>query len=168
MSELLIVGGLPVTALIVNLIALEVPPPGAGLDTVTEAVPAVVMSLASIAAVTRVVETNVVTRLVPFHSTTELLMKFVPLTVSVKAAPPATAVVGFKLVSVGTGLGAGLMVNFKIAVPVPVELVALNVTFVTAAVVGVPEIIPLLVSTESPAGSAVALKEVGLLLAVIW
>ena len=37
-------------------------------------------------------------------------MKFVPFTVSVKAAPPAAAVFGLKLVSVGAGLLL-LMVN---------------------------------------------------------
>jgi hypothetical protein len=47
-------------------------------------------------------------------------------------------------------------------------LVALIVTVVTAAVVGVPEITPVVVSTLKPAGNGVALKLVGLLVAVIW
>jgi hypothetical protein len=38
-------------AVIVKLWALEVPPPGAGLNTVTEAVPAAAISVAGIAAV---------------------------------------------------------------------------------------------------------------------
>ena len=51
--------------------------------------------------------------------------------------------------------------------PVPAALVALNVTLDVPAVVGVPEMTPVVVLTESPAGSPVALKLVGLLLAVI-
>jgi hypothetical protein len=43
--------------LIVSVRALEVPPPGAGVNTVTEAVPAVAISDAGIAAVNRVAET---------------------------------------------------------------------------------------------------------------
>ncbi len=44
-------------ALIVKVWALEVPPPGAGVNTVTEAVPAAAMSAAVIAAVSCVDET---------------------------------------------------------------------------------------------------------------
>ena len=51
--------------------------------------------------------------------------------------------------------------------PVPVALVADTVTLVDPAVVGVPEIIPVVVSKNSPAGSAVELKLVGLLVAVM-
>ena len=50
-------------------------------------------------------------RLDPFHWTTDPLMKLVPFTVSVKAAPPAVADVGLMLVVVGTGLLATLIVN---------------------------------------------------------
>ena len=66
-----------------------------------------------------------------------------------------------------TGAG-GLMVKVNVALPVPPELVALIVTVYVPAVVGVPEIMPVLVSTVKPAGSPVALKLVGLLVAVIW
>ena len=62
---------------------------------------------------------------------------------------------------------AGLIVKVSVALPVPPALVALMVTVYVPAVVGVPEIIPLLVFTLRPAGSPVALKLVGLLLAVI-
>ena len=82
--------GLP-AALIVNVSAPDVPPPGVGLNTVTEAVPAVAMSLAGTAAVNCVAVPGVVTNAAPFHFTTEVLMKFVPVTVSVNAAPPAVA-----------------------------------------------------------------------------
>jgi len=53
--------------LIVTVAAEEVPPPGAGVETVTLAVPAVAMSAALIAAVRLVVETKVVVRVLPFH-----------------------------------------------------------------------------------------------------
>ena len=66
-----------------------------------------------------------------------------------------------------TGAG-GLIVKVNVALPVPPELVALIVTVYVPAVVGVPEINPVLVSTVKPAGSPVALKLVGLLVAVIW
>src|SRR5712691_10188214 len=46
---------------------------------------------------------NVVTRLLPFHFTTEAGTKFEPLTVKVKAAPCAVFLFGERLVSVGTG-----------------------------------------------------------------
>jgi hypothetical protein len=46
-------------------------------------------------------------------------------------------------------------------------LLAVIVTLVVPAVVGVPEITPVLVLTLRPAGSGLALKLVGLLLAVI-
>lgn len=74
-----------------NVSALDVPPPGAGLKTVTEAVPEVAMSLAGTAAVNCVPLPGVVTSATPFHFTTDVLMKFVPVTVSVKPAPPAVA-----------------------------------------------------------------------------
>jgi hypothetical protein len=46
-------------------------------------------------------------------------------------------------------------------------LLAVIVTLVVPAVVGVPEIIPVLVLTVRPAGNGLALKPVGLLVAVI-
>ena len=46
-------------------------------------------------------------------------------------------------------------------------MVALIVTVVTATVVGVPEMTPVVVSTLKPAGNSVVLKLVGLLVAVI-
>jgi hypothetical protein len=65
-----------------------------------------------------------------------------------------------------TGL-AGLTVRLSVADPVPPALVALIVTLEVPAAVGVPEINPLDVFTDSPAGSPLALKLVGVLLAVI-
>jgi hypothetical protein len=89
----------------------EVPPPDAGLNTVTAAVPAVAMSTAPMAAVNCVAETKVVARAEPFHCTTEVETRLLPLTVSVKAVPPAVAEEGFRPETVGTGLGAALMVK---------------------------------------------------------
>ena len=64
--------------------------------------------------------------------------------------------------------GAALRVIMRVAVPVPVELVAEMVTLkVPAATLGVPEIRPLLVLIERPPGRPVALKEVGELSALI-
>src|SRR6266404_1726106 len=87
--------------LIVNVEAPEVPPPGVGLKTVTVAVPVAAMSFASIWARSWVLLTKVVVRLVPFQRTTDVTAKFVPVVVSVKAAPPATTLVGLIEVSVG-------------------------------------------------------------------
>jgi transcription initiation factor TFIIIB Brf1 subunit/transcription initiation factor TFIIB len=105
--------GLP----IVNVSGLEVPPPGAGVITVTMAVPAVAMSAAVIAACRLVLETKVVVRGLPFHWTVEEETKFVPVTASVNAAPPAPAELGFSELAVGDGL---LIVNVSgLEVPPP-------------------------------------------------
>ena len=48
------------------------------------------------------------------------------------------------------------MVSVKVAFPVPPLLVALSVTVEVPAVVGVPEINPLLLLTARPAGNPVA------------
>lgn len=82
----------------------DVPPPGAGLVTVTFGVPAAAMSAAVIDAVICVALTNVVAFAAPLKFTTEVETKFVPFTVSVNAAPPAVAVVGAIVVIAGTGL----------------------------------------------------------------
>jgi hypothetical protein len=79
-------------------------------------------------------------------------------------ATPTCPVVVRELVMTG---GAGLMVKVKVALPVPPALVALIVTLDVPAVVGVPEINPVLVFTVKPAGNPVALKLVGLFVAVI-
>jgi hypothetical protein len=89
---------------IVNVRAAEVPPPGEGLSTVTLAVLAELMSAVVIAACKLVLETKVVERVLPFHWTVDVGMKFVPVTVNVKPAPPATAELGFKDATVGEGL----------------------------------------------------------------
>jgi hypothetical protein len=56
----------------------------------------------------------------------------------------------------------------SVAVPVPPELVALMVAVEFPAVVGVPEIRPVVAFTLKPAGKPDAPNEVGLLLAATW
>ena len=78
-------------------------------------------------------------------------MKFVPVSVSVNAAPPTAADVGAMLVSVGAGL-LTVMLKFCVAAgltPFEAVTVPLNVP----AAVGVPEIVPVLLSVR-PVGKA--------------
>jgi|HubBroStandDraft_1064217.scaffolds.fasta_scaffold132350_1 hypothetical protein len=93
--------------LIANDAAAEVPPPGVGLTTVILVFPAAAMSVAVIAAVSCVADTNVVVRLEPFHCTVEPEMKLLPFTVKVKAAPPMVADEGESELIAGTGLDGG-------------------------------------------------------------
>jgi hypothetical protein len=86
----------------------DVPPPGGSFTTVTSAVPGVRMSAAEMEAVSFVLLENVVLRADPFQSTTEPKTKFDPCTVSVKAGPPAVALLGEIELIAGTGF---LMVN---------------------------------------------------------
>jgi hypothetical protein len=58
-------------------------------------------------------------------------------------------------------------VSVRVAWPVPVLLVALSVTVEVPAAVGVPDINPLVLLTERPAGKPVAPKLVGVFVAVI-
>jgi hypothetical protein len=97
--------GAALALLIVNVNALLVPPPGLGVETETCAVAAVAMSAAVIAACKPVPEMNVL----PFHSTVEADMKFVPVTVRVKPGPPAAAELGLRepVASDGVGLTWG-------------------------------------------------------------
>jgi hypothetical protein len=88
------------SAEMVRVTAFEIASPG--FATVMLAVPAVAISEAGRAAVSWELVTKVVVRLDPFHLTTELDTKLVPLTVNVKASPPADTVLGLMLVSVGT------------------------------------------------------------------
>src|SRR5205823_1929975 len=96
---------------IVNVWAFDVPPPGAGLKIVTDADPAAAISAAEMAADSCVAETYVVARSAPFQRTTELVTRFVPVTLSVKPGPPAVAEVGVNPVDVGTGLLAAVIAN---------------------------------------------------------
>jgi len=132
---------------------------------VTEAVPALAMREAGTVAVS-CVEEPLVVNAVPFQFTVEPETKFVPFTVSVNCPPPAVAQLGLSELMVGSAL----TVITKVAVAVlqgPAPLLAVMVTLVVPAPVGVPEITPVLVLTLRPAGSGLAVKLVGLLVAVI-
>jgi hypothetical protein len=151
------------TALIVNVAAPEFV---AQVPTVTEAVPGVAMSAAGTVAVSRVADTNVVASGLPFQFTVEVETKLFPFTVSVNCGPPAPVQFGLSELIVG----AVLMVMTRIAVPElqePAPLLAVMVTLVVPVAVGVPEITPVLGLTVRPAGSGLAVKLVGLLVAVI-
>ena len=82
-----------------------------------------------------------------------------------------SSVVGvFSATVMVAGLAVGVamfieMVTTRLAVLV--ALAAYTVTVVDPAMVGVPEITPVLVSSDSPAGKAVELKLVGALVAVM-
>ena len=84
--------------------ALERPPPGAGLKTVTTALPAEAMSAARTAAVTRELLSYRVARFAPLKRTTQPGAKFSPDTASEKAGPPAAAELVDRPEIEGTGL----------------------------------------------------------------
>ena len=117
--------------LMVNVDPGDTPPV---VVTVTLAVPAVAIRLAETAAVSWLALTNVVVNAVVPHFAVVPETKFVPLIVSVKAAPPAFAELGLKLVIVG---GGGIMVNVAPAeVPIIVVTVTLAVPGVTIRLAG--------------------------------
>ena len=94
-------------SVMVRFTAVVVPPPGVGVTTVIAAVPDAAISAAVIAAVNCVALTNVVARGLPLIFATDELMKLVPVSVKVNAAPPElTVAIKAIEVSVGTGFGA--------------------------------------------------------------
>jgi len=130
-------------ALVVNAELADVPPPGAGLNTVTCAVPALAISVTEMAACSCVLLTNVVVRLESFQLTTELLIKPLPFTARVKAAAPAVAAAGDREVTEG----AGFVVRTLTVPPVPD----------TAAAVPsdrTPNMFPIDIGTEESTGEA--------------
>ncbi len=90
-----------------------------------------------------------------------------PFTVNVNPGPPAVAQVGLSELIVGLALIVITSVCWALVLQGPAPLLAVMVTLVVPAVVGVPEITPVLVFTVRPGGSGLALKAVGLLVAVI-
>jgi len=90
----------------VNVSAADVPPPGAGENTLTCAVEGDDTSAAAIAARSCVLLTNVVVRATPFQRTSEPFAKPLPFTMSVNALEPALIRAGLSDVTVGTGLTA--------------------------------------------------------------
>lgn len=90
--------------LMVKVEVFDEPPPGVGLETTIEAVPAVARSPTVIVALTCVELMKAVVRSEPFHLTTHPLTKLVPVTVKVRVPDPAFAETGFIAVRVGVGL----------------------------------------------------------------
>jgi hypothetical protein len=74
------------------------------------------MSVAGIAAVSWVLLTNVVVRFDPFHLIVELETKLEPLTVKVKAGPPAFAELGLILLNTGAAAAESTRVKALVAV----------------------------------------------------
>jgi len=153
---------------IANVTGLDVAPPQElGFTTVTEAVPAVAIREAGTVAVSCVEDTNVVVSGEPFQFTVEVETKFVPFTVNVNCGPPTVAQVGLSEPIVGLVLMVITNVCWTLVLHGVAPLLAVMVTLVVPALVGVPEITPVLVFTLRPAGSGLAVKLVGLLVAVI-
>ena len=152
MSGLVITGVLAIE----SVTAVDVAP-AQGFATVIDAVPAVAIRDAGTAAVSWVEETNVVVSAVPFQFTVEVETKFVPFTVNVNCGPPGVTQVGLSELIVG----AALIVITSVALPVLqglAPLLALMMTLVVPAVVGVPEMTfrfpPL--PNDKPAGNGAA------------
>src|SRR5437879_1551015 len=89
------------------------------------------MSLAGISAVSDVADTKVVVRAAPSTCTTDVPTKFVPVAVSVNAAPPADADDGEMLDSVGAG--GGFVTDSVTAFDVPPPGVGLNTVIAGSA-----------------------------------
>lgn len=83
---------------------LLVPPPGAGLATVTLAVAAELTALAGTEALSWVLLTKRVEYGTPFRRTTEFETKLEPFTVIVNAPLPTRTEAGLRPLIVGTGL----------------------------------------------------------------
>src|ERR1044071_4308902 len=118
-GDRLLMVGTGLGALTVNVDPAVVPPPSAGLNTVTCAVPALAISLVEIATDTFVALTKVVVRAAPFQFTTDPFTKPVPLTVRMNAALPAVALDGVRLPTVGIGLSPLMMNADPAEVPPP-------------------------------------------------
>src|SRR4051812_26557795 len=82
----------------------DVPPPGAGVNTVTIGVAIVATSAAIIAAVRRVPETNAVTRSTPFTRTADAETNPLPSIVRENDPLPAATLEGLSAVIAGAGL----------------------------------------------------------------
>ena len=96
--------GLLPAEVMVKVSELDVPPPGAGVTTVTAAVPAEDTNAPLTIAVICSPLTKVVASAVPFQLIVDEAMKLVPFTVRVNAAVPAAVLAGERELAVGTGL----------------------------------------------------------------
>src|SRR5207302_9675378 len=92
------------------------------------------------------------------------LLDALPSEMATAVAAPMSLVDGAAIVTVAV---AGVIVTASVWVPVPPALVALRVTVEAPAVVGVPEMSPVVALSAKPAGNPVAPKLVGLFVAVI-
>ena len=90
--------------LMVKVAALEVPPPGGPVRTVTAAVPGNAMSMGLMVACNCVSLTKKVVRGPPFHSITDPETKLRPVTTNVKPADPASMLLGEIELIEGAGL----------------------------------------------------------------
>jgi hypothetical protein len=127
----------------VNVCALEVPPPGVGLKTVTVAVPPTVQSEAGTVACSCVAVWETIARLAPFHMTWEEGTKLVPVTVRVKAGPNAVTLAGESgEVVVGTGLLTVKLIAAEVPPPgVGVKTVTGKIPAVAVSVAGTTAVI---------------------------
>jgi hypothetical protein len=91
------------TGITLNVTGADVPPPGAGVKTVTSAAPVWATSDAGIEANRLNAVSSEVGRSLPFHCTTEPDTKPVPSTLSEKPRDPTTARVGKILLIDGRG-----------------------------------------------------------------
>src|ERR1700722_6841033 len=98
--------------LIVKGRALDVPPPGVGVNTLTAGIPGCERSLTGIAADNWVPVTKVVGCATPFQRTTEPATKLLPFTCSVRVGLLMSREFGEIEVISGTGLPPGINVNF--------------------------------------------------------
>jgi hypothetical protein len=103
----------------VKICPFDVPPPGAGVETVMLGVPTAATSPARRMAVSWVAETKVVSRGLPLIRTMELPTKFVPLAVRVAGPVPGATLAGLMLASVGAGGGATTEKASALEVPPP-------------------------------------------------
>ena len=90
---------------------VEPPPPGGGFTTLIDTDPGVRRSEESRSTCSAVELTKVVVRLALFTKTVDCATKFRPVKFSSKPEAPAKAVLGFMLVTTGTGLATGVIVN---------------------------------------------------------
>src|SRR6187401_2903830 len=106
--ELTVSSGAGITT---NDFAADVPPPGSGVMTVIERVPAAARSSAGIVACNSCDDTNVVARSDPFQAAEDVGTNRSPNSVTVTAADPATALAGEIEFSTGSGLIDASTVN---------------------------------------------------------
>jgi hypothetical protein len=104
-----------VGALMVNVMELEVVPPGA--CTLTEAEPGLAIKPAGTVAVSCVGEPGMVVSAEPFHSTVSPETKFVPLTVRANPEPPAVALAGDSELTVGAGALMAKLMELEMTPP---------------------------------------------------